>query len=426
MSRFLFTAVDEHGQRVEGEMDAATQTDAVRILANRRLQPVSVKAGHAHGTKTLTSKSKKGGAQAATKSGPSRSPSSLVRMSAAQVILFTEEIADLLEAGLPLESCLRVVENRKQSGALKQVATAIRQRLRDGSTLATALRESSPSFGELYCNLVAAGETGGALTEILRRQATHLNTMADLKRKVSQALVYPAFIFAAGVGLLILFMTVLVPNLVRLFEKTDRALPLATKLLIGFSTFVGQNWWWLLGALLGALAGSWAALSTQGGRSWWDATHIRLPLVGAVFEYKWLSQFAQTLANLVGNGLPLLDGLRLMERATANLYFKNAVHELVLQVADGVAFASALRRVGGFPPLFVDLIGVGEQTGDLATSLDRTAKRYEKEMNARITLVTALIQPTIIVAISLIILSLVYGIITSIFELTSTMRTRGI
>ena len=295
--------------------------------------------------------------------------------------------------------------------------------VRDGSSFSDAIRKTSNSFGELYCSLVSAGELSGALPKILRRQVEYLSVIQELKSKIVQALIYPSFIVGAGILLMFLFMTVLVPQLMELFEKSNKALPLLTRILIGTSTIM-QNYWWafiLIGATIGF--GFWMIIRQPEGREWWDETKLSLPLFGRVIRSGFLAQFSQTLANLVGNGLPLLTGLQLMERATDNTFLRKKIERLTGIVADGGAFSKAMQRTGWFPSVFIDLVGVGEQTGDIAGSLDKAAKRYEKDMNRRIESITALIQPVIIVVIALVVGIVIYSVITSIFEAISSMRS---
>ncbi len=422
MGRFTYVAISETGRRVEGEVLAATRPEALQQLFRRKLQPVSVTEIRGKATGQTSPRNER------TKTPSAHmQPTNMAqqRLSQPQVILFAEEVADLLEAGLPLESALKVIESRKEVSSLKMVASIIRQRLRDGEPLSKAMRAASASFGDLFCNLVAAGETSGALTQILKRQARYLTTMLDLRNQVLSTLIYPAFLAASGIGLMALFVTVLLPQLVVLFEKTDRALPFATRMLIGISDFTGTWWWALLLGLLLCGAGIAAGLRTPIGKSWWDRVQLRIPLIGAVFEARFLAQFAQTLSNLTANGLTLLDSLRLMEKATGNEFIRRSISEIASLVAEGISFAGAMRRTGGFPDLFIDLVSVGEQTGDLPGSLDRAARRYEKEMNGRIKTVTALVQPVIIIIISGVILVLVWAIVTSIFQVTSSLRMRG-
>lgn len=425
MSRFSYQAVDASGKRSGGEIEARNRTDAILQLERRKLRPVSVAEAAA-----APPKKGRGGGDATAKPPPAgkpspSAPSGPIRLSRPQVILFTEELSDLLDAGLQLESALKIIEDRQDHSSIKQLASSLRQKVRDGSSFSDALRQTTPSFGELFCSLCSAGEMSGALPKILKRQVTYLNIMHDLRSQIVQALIYPAFIVGAGILLMVLFMAVLVPQLIGLFEKTDREMPLLTKILIGTSNFI-SGYWWLIVALIVLVWIAFAAVLRQpAGRQWWDQAKLGLPLFGPVFRSGFLAQFCQTLANLVGNGLPLLTGLKLMQTSSGNTYYSAKIERVANIVADGGSFSRSMKRVGGFPDVFIDLVGVGEQTGDLASSLEKAAARYEKEMNRRISRITALIQPVVIVGIALLVGVVVYSIITSIFEAVSSMR-RGV
>lgn len=420
MSVFTYKAFNREGGVETGEIEARNRPDAIAQIERLKLQPVNVRDAGKPASREAGSagQSRAERAEADTPRGP-------VRLSRQQVILFTEELSDLLDAGLQLESALRIIEERQERSPVKTLAGMLRQRVRDGEGFSNALRQCSPSFGELYCSLCAAGELSGALPSILKRQVSYLTIIADLRSQIVQALIYPAFIVGAGLLLMILFMAVLVPQLISLFEKTDRELPVLTQLLIGTSNFVSAYWWLILLVVVGGWVGFLAYVRQPGGRLWWDHAKLNLPLFGPVFACGFLAQFCQTLSNLVGNGLPLLTGLHLMEKSAGNTFYAAKIERIANIVADGGAFSRAMKRVGGFPEVFIDLVSVGEQTGDLASSLEKAAARYEKEMNRRISRITALIQPVVITGIAVLVGAVVYSIVTSIFEAVSSMRPGG-
>ena len=339
-----------------------------------------------------------------------------------QIILFTEEMSDLLDAGLQLEPALRVMEGRKELSGIKAVASALRQQVREGSSLSSALRLVSPSFGDLFCNLVAAGELSGSLPQLLRRQATFLVTMDDLRKKVVSALIYPSMIFFLGIGLIFLFMTYLVPQLTRLFQKTGKDLPLLTRLLVQTSDFFSHYWWAIIAGVVAAVFGFLQLIRTPAGRSWWHTTQLGLPLFGSVLRGRYYAQFSQTMANLIANGIPLLNSLRLMISATGNVHLRSMTEKVVDMVGEGGSLSRALQRVGEFPPLFIDMIAVGEQTGDLAQALERIGRRYDKELNISIQRLTSLIQPVVILVMAVMVGLIAYSIINGIFDAISGLR----
>src|SRR4030088_147789 len=232
-------AVSRDGRRISGQMEAQNLSHAFRKLDREQLQPISL-------NQEGSASSKPG---AVSKSEPAL-PTRNIRLSRNQIILFTEEMSDLLDAGLQLEPALRVMEGRKELSGIKAVASALRQEVREGGSLSGALRVVSPSFGDLYCNLVSAGEISGSLPQLLKRQAAFLATIDDLQKRVVSALIYPAMIFVLGLGLIFLFMTYLVPQMTVLFEKTGKNVPFLTRLLIEVSAFFSHYWWAILASVV--------------------------------------------------------------------------------------------------------------------------------------------------------------------------------
>ena len=413
MARFVYEAMSRNGQRISGQMEAQSRAEAFRKLDRERLQPISLVQQDGNGVlpdqKRQVSEAK---------------PAGPIRLSRAQIILFTEEMSDLLDAGLQLEPALRVMEERKELSSLKTMASALRQDVREGSSLSSALRHVSPSFGDLFCNLVSAGEISGSLPQLLKRQATFLVTIDDLQKKVVSALIYPSMIFVLGIGLIFLFMTYLVPQLTVLFEKTGKELPLLTRLLINTSSFLSHYWWAILAGVAAVVVAFSQYIRTSGGKKWWHRAQLRLPLFGAVLKGRFYAQFSQTMANLIANGIPLLTALRLMNSATGNVHLRGLMEKVVDMVGEGGSLSRALQRVGEFPPLFIDMISVGEQTGDLAKALDKVGKRYDKELNIRIQRLTSLVQPVVILVMACMVGLIAYSIINGIFDAISGLNTR--
>ena len=411
MALFTYKAVSRDGNRTSGQVEAQSRAEAFRKLDLEHLQPISLE--QRDGPDTNRTKSSDVAQQAETRN---------IRLSGSQIILFTEEMSDLLDAGLQLEPALKVMENRKELSGIKMVASALRQQVREGSSLSSALRLVSPSFGDLYCNLVAAGEVSGSLPQLLRRQATFLVMIDDLRKRVVSALIYPALIFVLGIGLIFLFMTYLVPQLTTLFQKTGKDLPVLTRLLVQTSDLFSLYWWAILAGIAAVLVGFLQLIRTKPGKQWWHRTQLRIPLFGSVLRGRFYSQFSQTMANLIENGIPLLNSLRLMTTATSNLHLRALMEKVVEAVGEGGSLSRALQKIGEFPPMYIDMIGVGEQTGDLATALERIGRRYDKELNVNIQRLTSLVQPVVILVMAGMVGLIAYSIINGIFDAVSGLR----
>lgn len=408
MGVYTYQALRSNGEKVTGQLQAQSRTEAYRKLDEQNLQPVSMVAG--------------GEGAAQSRPAPEGLPDGPIHLTRNQIITFTEELSDLLDAGLQLETALRIMEERTELSLLKNVTVALRQKVRDGVNFSVALKSVSDSFGDLYCNLVAAGELSGALPQLLRKQMAYLIAVGELQSRVAQALIYPAIIFGAGAVSLMMFMTVLLPQLVDLLSKTEGTMPFSTLALIAVGNFFAHFWWAILGGAALVIFGFLKFTRTESGRIWWDRTKLRLPLVGPVMLARVYAQFSHTMSNLLGNGVSMLVSLRLTHKAAGNLYFQSLLGRVIDLVAEGGALSQALKRAGGFPPLMIDMLVVGEQTGNADTAFEKIGIRYEKELGKRIQRLTELIQPTVIIFMALIVGLVAYSIITGIFQSMSGLR----
>jgi general secretion pathway protein F/type IV pilus assembly protein PilC len=347
-----------------------------------------------------------------------------VKLKRAQIILFTEELADMLDGGLQIDQALRVITERQEDLALRRVSNILRDQLREGSTVAKALKKASPSFDELYCNLVAAGEVSGSLAPILRRLGQNLVVIAELQSKVTQAMIYPAFLVGACAVLMIVFMTVMVPQITDLLDKGGQQLPMATQMLISFNSFLAA-WWWAILAVVVIIALSFKAyVATPAGLMWWHETKMKLPLFGPVLATRFYAQFAHSMGSLVGHGVPLLNSIRLVSKISANVFIQTLLARVTGLVAEGSSLSSSLKKVSHFPLMLVDMIAIGEQTGSLSKSLEKAATRYDKELDKRIKRMTAMISPIIILFMAVIVGVVAYSIISAVFSSVNGIRSR--
>jgi type II secretory pathway component PulF len=409
MPVFHYQALSGDGSKTSGELEAMTRQEAFNKIRAQNLQPFS-----------LTPKVGAG----AESSSAQATPTGECLLNRQQVLLFTEELCELLEAGLKLDKALQVIEQRQDKSSLRQVAASARMSLREGMTFSAALKKASPSFSDLYCNMVKAGEASGTVSKILKRQVEFLTMIGDLQRRVTSALVYPSVIFSAGIGLLIIFMTFLLPQLTALLGRTGQTLPLATRLLIGTSEFFG-SWWWLILLVLAASILAFRHFTSQGeGRVWWDRTKLNLPIFGPLLRMRFYAQFTQTLSTLLNNDVSLMQSMQLIRNATPNVFLQSLLERVADHVQEGAQLSRAIQRVQFFPPTMVDIIQVGETTGDLGAALERSAKNYDKQLSVVIERVTALIQPLVILMVALFVGLVAYSMITGILQTVSGLPKR--
>ena len=417
MAVFTYRALAKNGTVSQGEITAVDRPEALRLLDKRGLQPVRLTATSASSRSEKKSSPTPRVRKASGGKAVAKGESGLIKLKRAEVVLFTEELSEMLGAGLQLEPALKSMESREELGSLKEVSRGVRQYVRDGGSFSQALKKTSDSFGPLYCSLAAAGEASGALDTILKRQAHYLQTLQELQSKVTLALIYPAFLVVAGIGVGIIFVTKLIPQLTDLIASTPGGkIPLGAKLLIGVSDFF-QEWWLVISLVLvgGALIFK-AWKDAEVNRLTWDRTKLRLPLAGRVIESRFYVQFLETLANLVGNGLPLLRSLELSRDAAQNLHIRGHLDRVIEMVGDGRSFSRALLHSGIFPPLLIDMVSVGEKTGRLDNSLRRAAERYDSELNKNLSRVMALIMPVVLIVMAVLIGTMAYLMITAILQ----------
>lgn len=416
MAVFQYEAIDAGGRTATGKLDASSRAEAVRLLSRRGLQANVVSALDESAKAVVKTKSSQGKAQAA-----SNEAGIPVTLKVSQVIHFTEELSDLLHAGLQLEQALHSMEGRS-SPLMRVLAIYLREQVRDGVPFSSALQHASPSFGELYCSLVAAGEASGSLTSILKRQARYLNAMESVRAKVSSALIYPSFIVVAGIMLALMFSTYLLPKLTTLIKSTGGKIPPLATFLLGMNGFLKSYWWILLGLIFALIVGIKTWLKNPVVLKQWHKIQLDLPVLGPLWRTRFEVQFLETLGNLLQNGLPLNRALELMRRITPNLHLKEGLSRVEAMVADGGSLSRSLEKTGIARPLVIDMIRVGEQTGEMAEALSKAGERFDRELTRVMERVTAMIQPVIIVIMAILVGTMAWMMISVIYGTLENMR----
>lgn len=418
MPTFAYSAVDKTGRETSGQIEARDRDHAHFRLGEQGLQPFSIEVLGVGKAKVAVAPAPKPAVKSGVRKGDGP------RLKPAQVLDFTEELSDLLAADLPLEPALQSMESRLSQPQVLAVVSNIRAKVRDGMSLSHALRQSSPSFSELYCNLVAAGEESGALSAALKQQQRYLSMMAELRGKVTAAMVYPSFLIISSIAVTVLFLVFLIPKLTMLMEATGSEPPLVAVILMAASNFLKERGW-LLGvgaAVVPALVALWAKL--PGNRRTWDGLKLRLPLVRSMVLARFYVQFLETLSTVMRNGLPLVKGLDLAAGSTMNTVLREKLQTAREEVADGTSLSRAVERSGVFPPLMADLVRVGERTGRMADALAKAAQRFDRQLSKQIDRLSMLIQPVTIVFMAMLVGTMAYIMISVIYDTISLLRTR--
>ena len=393
---------------------------AFRKLEQMGLQPFKLEKGSDSPPKSSGAKQ-----QAKPENDSKRSQSGeLIRLNQQLLVLFTESLSDLLSAGLQLEPALKILASRGDKSRVRDVAAVLRDKIREGASFAQALRTTSPSFSELYCNLVSAGEISGSLATILQRQARYLTTIAELRSKVLTAMIYPAFLVVSGIMVTIVFVTFLIPKLTTLIGMTGGAPPFAAVAMMATSDFFLNYWWGILSTLGVSFLVFQTAIRIPANRPIWDRIKLRIPLIGALMATRFHVQMLETLSTVVGNGLPMLKALELSQSTTPNLFLRERLVTITEEVGDGASLSHSLSRSGVFPALLIDLVRVGEQTGQMSETLAKAATRFDKELSKRIERVSAFVQPMIVMLMAGLVGVMAYVMISIIYDTISLIRAR--
>jgi len=405
MPAFTYEAMSADGSSRTGSLEASDRGDAVRMLARRGLQVRSVKATSASAAKPTSQKN--------AAANPAAEAHAM--LSKADVIRFTEDMGDLLASGLQVEQALHAMETRTASKT-STLAKNVRELVRDGVPLSTALRQTSHSFDDLYCNMIAAGESGGSLPEIMDRQARHLRLMETIHGKVVGSLIYPAFLVVAGAALAIVMVTYLLPKLAGLLGGSGREMPWMIKASLVLSAFL-TNWWWALLILLGILVMALAVLwKTPQFQAFWSRLQLTTPGIKAIIRAHFELQFFETLGSLLRGGVPLIFALELARKAVTNLTLKNGLIQAEAMVQEGSSLSSAMKKTLVLESQSVDVIRIGEDTGHLAEVLGKAATRMDMQLSRTIERVTALIQPCLLLLMAVLVGGLVWTMVTIVFS----------
>jgi type II secretory pathway component PulF len=421
MPQFSYRARNAQGGLVEGVLDCPDRAVAIRQIEQLHYIPVRIDAV---GSESQVAKSGKNGAAAVAAPAVLPAATQKLKIPHGQLLIFTEQLGHLLRAGMTLDEGLSVLEKRLKQPRMQQMTHALHQALVDGRSFSQALRDFPRIFPAIYVNLVAAGEASGALPDILTRLVQHLMQAKNLRDRVQQALIYPAFLAIAGAALITIFITFMVPQLTGFMQQNGGVLPLPTRILV-MAHHVITGYWWVAGLLvIGGLVGFRAFVRTEEGRTAWDRFRLMIPGYGRIIRHRYYAQFSRTLGTLMENGIPLLRAIDLVTEIAGNKFLEAKLGEVRRAVIDGATLSTALASQNLFPDLFTDMMAVGEQTGHFAQTMQTIADVYERELDRTVQIVSALIPPVIIILIAILVGFVVYSILSAVFEMTHSLQLR--
>lgn len=408
MAAFEYIALDANGREVRGVQEGESPRHVRQWLRDQQLLPMQVTA--------VTNSN-------VTQSGlGKRSSFTRNRIGNADLALLTRQLATLVKAALPLEDALRAVAEQSEKPAVQKVVTAVRARVTEGLTLASALGEFPRVFPEIYRATVAAGEQSGRLDVVLERLADYTESRDQLRQRVIGALLYPIVLTVMCIAIIAGLLTYVVPKVVDVFESGQNALPWMTQVLLAVSETLRDYGLWLLLALViaGVLFRRW--LRAPEARYRFDGWLLRLPLVGRLVRGFDTARFTRTLSILTGSAVPVLDGLRIAGAVISNRPMRAAVEQAAERIREGAPIGRSLAASKLFPPMTVHLIASGESSGRLEEMLDRAATNQERELDGLLTALVGLLGPLMIVGMGVFVLAIVFAMLMPIFEMNTLVR----
>jgi type IV pilus assembly protein PilC len=338
---------------------------------------------------------------------------------AQSIAIFTRQFSVMIDAGLPLVQCLEILGSQQDHKVFKRVLIQVRQDVESGSNLADAMRKHPKTFNDLFTNMVAAGEAGGILDTILQRLATYIEKSVKLNSQVKSAMIYPVAVISIACIVVAVILWKVIPVFASLFASLGAELPLPTRVVIAMSNFIG-DFWWLIIILF--VAGTYAMRKyheTYKGKRVIDGFLLRMPVVGLLLRKIAVARFCRTLSTLTSSGVPILDGLQITARTAGNSIIEDAIMATRKSVEEGKTISEPLGDTDVFPPMVVQMIAVGEQTGALDTMLSKIADFYEDEVDLAVAGLMKLLEPVLIAFLGVAIGGIVIAMYMPMFSLIS-------
>jgi type II secretory pathway component PulF len=423
MPQFSYRARRRSGELVEGVLDVADRSAAVTQIERQGLFPVAVETARAGAPVNGVQRAGKGVDLMAYLPPTLRAQLQQKRKPKLQELAtFTQQLANLLQSGMPLTVALNSMTHLESKGIPAEVSRELKQEVTEGKSLSDAMAKQPRVFSDLYINMVRAGEQSGSLVEVLRRMANHLQQFAEVQAKFTSALIYPFLVIAMGSFLVAFFMFVMMPQFTRIFEGFNIPLPLPTRLLIGFSRFLIGYWLLLVFIVIVAVILFIRFKASEAGGRMLDEWKLKAPVFGKVMKLNLFGQFARTLGTLLQNGVPVLTALKITEQVLSNRLIREAVAKTRDAVTDGKTIAQPLQQSKIFPQLMVDLVRIGEETGDVPGALNNLADTYENELAIALRLMTQLLEPVLIIVMGGVVAFLLLSIFLPLFRLISAIR----
>lgn len=373
---FQWEGKNRQGAVQKGEIAASSKDEVLALLKRQNIQPINVAAKAKQFNISF-------GAQ---------------KVEDKDIVIFTRQLATMIDAGLPLVQCLDILGNQTENKTFGKIITQVRTDVEGGSTFAEALKKHPKVYDNLYVNMVAAGEAGGILDTILQRLATYMEKLSKIKKQIKSAMIYPSVILFVAVAVVALLMVIVVPMLAGMFASMGQLLPLPTRIVIAISNFL-KSWGGLVlgGSLVGIFMGIKQWRRTEAGLKATDAIALKIPVMGTLIQKVAVAKFTRTLGTLMSSGVPILEGLLIVSRTSGNKIVEEGILHTRQSVSEGKTLAEPLASVKVFPPMVVQMISVGEATGALDNMLNKIADFYDEEVDSAVAALTSMLEPVLMI-----------------------------
>ena len=401
MMTFAYQARDSSGKMISGVQEALNEDNAINTLMTRGLMVLSIQ--------------QKVGAKATAPRG---------KVSETDLVLFTRQLATMVDAGLPLVAGLTALyeqaDPKKQAG-LRRVVGEVTALVQQGDSFCEAISKHPRIFSRLYVAMVKAGESGGLLAEILDRLACFLEAAARLKKKVKSAMTYPVIVICIAMAITTFLIVKVVPIFGDIFKDFGANLPAPTQMLLDLSAMIRGNWYFIVGVAMAIFYGCRAFVRSEKGSQLWDRWKLKLPVFGPLVHKICLTRFARTFAQLIRSGVPILEVMDIVGETSGNFLVEDAIKKVSADVEKGDHLASSLGRQPIFPPMLIRMVSAGEATGKIDTMLEKMANFWDEEIEAILSALTSLIEPMLIVVLGVIVGGIVIAMFLPIFKLNEVV-----
>jgi len=401
MAVFAFSGKTRTGQTINGEMEAPNREAVVAQLRRQQVLATSIKSK----AKDIEIKIPGFGGKVGEK----------------ELAIVTRQLATMIDAGLPLVQCLNILAEQQENKVFKKTLNEIRADVEAGSTFSAALKKHPKVFSTLYTNMVEAGEAGGILDTILNRLAMYIEKATTLKKRIKSAMFYPMTIVSVALVVVVFLLIYVIPTFQGLFANFGATLPLPTVIVLELSNFVRAYLLYMIGGGVGLIIGIRAYYRTAGGRKRIDGLMLHLPIVGPLIRKVAVAKFTRTLGTLVSSGVAILEGLDITARTAGNMVVEEAVQKARAAIAQGKTIAEPLKESKVFPPMVVQMIAIGEQTGALDRMLNKVADFYEEEVDIAVGTLTSLLEPLMVIFLGVVVGGVVIAMYLPIFKLISVV-----